>query len=74
MKKPEQVKGVYEAVQKAKVEALEDFFLLEQLSNILDDKGCATGSKVQLRPYYNKEDKSLQKMQIIVKWGGLLVS
>jgi len=73
LKKPEQVKRVYAAVQVAIGERLEDPLILEQLSKILDEKGELSGSKVQLRPYYTKGDSSvLEKMQIIVKWGGLL--
>lgn len=69
MKRPEQVKCVIEAVKKAQLEGIEDPVILEQLLQIIDDKGDVTGTKVQLRPSFNKEDKTLQKVQIIVKWG-----
>ncbi|KAI8911483.1 histidine phosphatase superfamily-domain-containing protein [Gorgonomyces haynaldii] len=73
LKKPEQVKTVYLAVQQAIAENIEDANVLKQLSMILDAKGELAGSKVQLRPYYSKEQTPiLEKMQIIVKWGGLL--
>ena len=72
LKKPEQVKAIFEAVQEAIKQDIEDPQGLQQLSKILDDKGDLAGTKVQLRPYFSKTDNTLEKMQVIVKWGGLL--
>lgn len=82
LKKPEQVEVVILAVKKAIAEGLEDPTSLLELLKILDDKGEVSGTKVQLRPNFMKEinvnssdsniNRKLDKMQIIVKWGGVL--
>jgi len=46
----------------------EDLALLEQLKYILYKKSKLPGTKVQLKPSYNKETGELKKFQLIVKW------
>jgi hypothetical protein len=72
MKKPNQLKFIAEVVENAKLEKIEDEYLLDLLSKILENKADILGTKVQLRPYFSKEDNTLHQMQIIVKWGGIL--
>jgi inositol hexakisphosphate/diphosphoinositol-pentakisphosphate kinase len=72
LKNPDQFKEICNVAIQAMKEGLEDPVALEQLSHILFEKGFVAGTKVQLKPSYNKQSGSLEKMQIIVKWGGLL--
>ncbi|KAJ3211681.1 hypothetical protein HDU67_004360, partial [Dinochytrium kinnereticum] len=49
---------------------LEESAPLQSLRAILDLKADLPGTKIQVKPSFNKIDKSLQKVQLIVKWGG----
>ncbi|KAI9193097.1 histidine phosphatase superfamily-domain-containing protein [Polychytrium aggregatum] len=71
LKKPEQLKIVGEACQMALKEGLDDQTSLEQLNMILSAKGELAGTKVQVKPSFSKkEPRTLEKVQLIVKWGG----
>ncbi|KAJ3113631.1 hypothetical protein HDU96_003125 [Phlyctochytrium bullatum] len=48
----------------------EDSNALNSLRAILDLKSDLPGTKIQVKPSYNKIDKTLEKIQLIVKWGG----
>lgn len=43
---------------------------LRALKETLDKKHSLPGTKVQLKPKYDKKTKQLIKLQVIVKWGG----
>ncbi|PLW44537.1 hypothetical protein PCANC_08115 [Puccinia coronata f. sp. avenae] len=43
---------------------------LERLKSILSSKMGKQGLKAQLKPSFKKEDDSLEKITIVVKWGG----
>jgi hypothetical protein len=62
---------VLDAVKMALEQSDMDRESLEQVSAILEAKGEMSGTKVQLRPIYSKKPKKLQKVQIIIKWGGV---
>ncbi|KAL2913047.1 inositol hexakisphosphate and diphosphoinositol-pentakisphosphate kinase [Polyrhizophydium stewartii] len=70
-KKTEQLKRVAEVVREAIKEGKEDPASLKQLEIILDAKAAVTGTKVQIKPGFSKEDGSLTKIQMVVKWGGV---
>jgi hypothetical protein len=61
-------------VAKAANEALdtrsEDAEKLHLLLNLLEQKQGKTDTKVQVKPSWNKSDGGLDKLQVIVKWGG----
>eukprot|EP00158_Paraphelidium_tribonemae_P007642 Partr_v1_DN28311_c1_g1_i3_m78580 putative Diphosphoinositol pentakisphosphate kinase len=61
-------------VRKAAVEALdfdlEDRAKMKHLAILLDRKSTELGTKVQIKPYFSKVDGMLEKLQIVVKWGG----
>ncbi|CAG8677707.1 21844_t:CDS:10 [Dentiscutata erythropus] len=48
----------------------DDLTKLEQLKLILQLKSDLPGTKVQIKPSYNKDNHSIEKVQLIVKWGG----
>jgi len=68
LRKPEQLKEVIKAADLAYEQKCEDLSLLEQLKYILYRKAKLPGTKVQLKPSYNKETGELKKFQLIVKW------
>ncbi|KAJ3070146.1 hypothetical protein HK102_006746, partial [Quaeritorhiza haematococci] len=71
LKKPHQLQRVVEAVKKAVADKCEDSAALDQLTMILDAKSQMAGTKVQIKPSFNKADKTtLEKVQLVVKWGG----
>jgi inositol hexakisphosphate/diphosphoinositol-pentakisphosphate kinase len=68
IKKQENLQKVLIACQEAA--GLEDPTFLEQLQMILEAKSAFPGTKVQIKPSFNKTDNTLEKVQCIVKWGG----
>lgn len=50
----------------------EEILSLQNISQILSEKGYNLGTKVQLRPCFDKETRELKKIQVILKWGGTL--
>ncbi|KAI9340876.1 histidine phosphatase superfamily-domain-containing protein [Obelidium mucronatum] len=71
LKSEEQLKIVSTACDLAIAEKSEDPSALTSLRTILNFKSSLPGTKVQVKPSYNKVDKTLlEKAQLIVKWGG----
>ncbi|KAJ3034578.1 hypothetical protein HDV00_004941 [Rhizophlyctis rosea] len=66
----DQLALVSTACRTALSEKIEDQTSLEQLRMILDAKSSLLGTKAQTKPIFNKKDKTLEKVQVIVKWGG----
>ncbi|KAJ3289193.1 hypothetical protein HDU79_004252 [Rhizoclosmatium sp. JEL0117] len=71
LKTEEQLKIVSVACDLAIAEKSEEATALTSLRTILDFKASLPGTKVQVKPSFNKVNKSvLEKAQLIVKWGG----
>ncbi|KAI8996007.1 histidine phosphatase superfamily-domain-containing protein [Gaertneriomyces semiglobifer] len=70
LKKPEKLNLLFDAWKNSSEEKTEDATLLSQLKEVLDAKGQLSGTKAQVKPIYDKVDKTLKKVQLIVKWGG----
>ncbi|KAJ3343154.1 hypothetical protein HDU93_009704 [Gonapodya sp. JEL0774] len=70
LKKPEELKEVIEAARVALKDGLEDAALLEQLLMVMEKKGEMPGTKIQVKPNFGKKSKVLEKVQLVVKWGG----
>lgn len=66
----EQLKMVVSATEKAKLEKCEDLDKLNQLHNTLLKKIGFPGTKVQIKPNYSVDTGKLEKLQLILKWGG----
>lgn len=43
---------------------------LELLQDVLERKVKYPGTKAQIKPIFSKEDGLLEKLQVVVKWGG----
>ncbi|KAJ3172012.1 hypothetical protein HDU88_006824 [Geranomyces variabilis] len=70
-KKQEQLDLVTAAARTAQAEQLEDAAALTQLLEIMDAKSHLSGTKAQIKPQFSKkQDRVLEKVQLIVKWGG----
>jgi hypothetical protein len=68
--KNDNLKHVANACYLALQEQVEDQASLNSLKTILDLKTGLPGTKIQVKPSFNKQDKSiLEKVQLIVKWG-----
>jgi inositol-hexakisphosphate/diphosphoinositol-pentakisphosphate 1-kinase len=61
---------VFHSLEAAFAENIEDATSLNSLKSILELKVDMPGTKIQVKPQYNKVDKSLERAQLIVKWGG----
>ncbi|KAI8580128.1 hypothetical protein K450DRAFT_238306 [Umbelopsis ramanniana AG] len=70
LRQEHQLKLVAQATAKAIEIGSESRENLLPLKEILDNKSSLPGTKVQLKPSINKEDGKVQKLQLIVKWGG----
>ncbi|KXS17559.1 hypothetical protein M427DRAFT_492247 [Gonapodya prolifera JEL478] len=70
LKKQEELSDVVKAADEALKDGLEDKAHMEQLCMVMDKKGGMAGTKVQVKPVFNKKDRSLEKVQLVVKWGG----
>ncbi|KAJ3269615.1 hypothetical protein HDV01_001176 [Terramyces sp. JEL0728] len=62
---------VIDTVKSCIENSIGDVDALKQIDNILEHKGKLSGTKVQLRPIFDKGTKNFKKMQLIIKWGGL---
>ncbi|KND03257.1 inositol polyphosphate kinase VIP1 [Spizellomyces punctatus DAOM BR117] len=69
-KKPEQLQRVSDACRQALEEGLEDKSILEQLREVMTAKAHLSGTKAQIKPLFNKASRMVDKVQLIVKWGG----
>ncbi|KAI8824538.1 histidine phosphatase superfamily-domain-containing protein [Fimicolochytrium jonesii] len=69
-KKLEQLNKVAEACRIALETKSEDEATLQQLREVLAAKSRFSGTKAQIKPQFNKSNKTLEKVQLIVKWGG----
>ncbi|RUS29846.1 hypothetical protein BC938DRAFT_480168 [Jimgerdemannia flammicorona] len=70
MRQEHQLRLVSAATAKAIAMGSEDATKLMQLKEVLDRKSELPGTKVQLKPSFDKPDGQFQKLQLIVKWGG----
>ena len=70
LRQEHQLKLVATATAKAIEIGSESRENLLPLKEILDNKSGLPGTKVQLNPTFGKQDGKLQKLQLIVKWGG----
>lgn len=61
---------ILKVTKKAQDEAIEDPEKLSQLRMALEKKKDFPGTKVQLKPVLNKEINEVEKVQVIIKWGG----
>ncbi|KAI8636457.1 histidine phosphatase superfamily-domain-containing protein [Parasitella parasitica] len=65
-----QLQLVTDAIDRCLVEKLEDKNKLLALKEILERKSELPGTKVQVKPIFDKESNLLKKLQVNVKWGG----
>ncbi|CAG8588680.1 9035_t:CDS:2 [Diversispora eburnea] len=70
LRKEYELKRVSDAANKAIQLQCEDLTKLEQLKLVLQMKGELPGTKVQIKPTYDKSTGAFTKLQLIVKWGG----
>lgn len=70
LKKPEEFEKIIEVAKKAKQTGDDNEEVLDQFLLILEKKISEPGTKVQVKPTFNKEDGLLEKIQVVVKWGG----
>ncbi|KAJ3103187.1 hypothetical protein HDU97_010320 [Phlyctochytrium planicorne] len=68
--KSDQIQAVSIACNDAIKLAVDDSVPLQSLRAILDLKAELPGTKIQVKPSYSKVDRTLEKVQLIVKWGG----
>lgn len=61
---------VLKTIKVALAEKLEDEKKLTQLATALEKKVDFPGTKIQLKPSMNKETDEIEKVQLILKWGG----
>ncbi|CAN6625149.1 inositol hexakisphosphate and diphosphoinositol-pentakisphosphate kinase [Trichomonascus vanleenenianus] len=61
---------VLQAVVEAQRTHIEDEAKLAQLKAALEKKMDLPGTKVQIKPTLNKETDEVEKVQLIIKWGG----
>ncbi|CAG8657179.1 10467_t:CDS:2, partial [Racocetra fulgida] len=69
MLRQEELKKVSDAAIAATKLQCDDINKLEQLKLILQMKRDLPGTKVQIKPSYNKDNQLIEKLQLIVKWG-----
>ncbi|KAI9487698.1 MAG: histidine phosphatase superfamily-domain-containing protein [Benjaminiella poitrasii] len=67
-----QLKSVMKALDECLLETSseEDEMKLRSVKEVLEKKHDLLGTKVQLKPKFDKKTKELVKLQVIVKWGG----
>ncbi|KAI7862052.1 histidine phosphatase superfamily-domain-containing protein [Spinellus fusiger] len=65
-----QLELVSHAIEECLEKDLEDPVKLRSLKEILEKKRLLPGTKVQLKPQFDKTTGSLKKLQVNVKWGG----
>lgn len=65
-----QLQLVTNAINKCLEQNLEDKNKLMALKEILERKSELPGTKVQVKPIFDKESNLLRKLQVNVKWGG----
>lgn len=61
---------VLQTIKVAIEKNLEDEKKLKQLEGALEKKMTFPGTKIQLKPALNKETDEIEKVQLILKWGG----
>lgn len=61
---------VLQTIKVAIERKLEDEKKLKQLETALEKKMTFPGTKIQLKPSLNKETDEIEKVQLILKWGG----
>lgn len=61
---------VLQTIKVAIERKLEDEKKLKQLEGALEKKMTFPGTKIQLKPALNKETDEIEKVQLILKWGG----
>lgn len=70
LRKANELLRVIDAAKQAKSSGKEDSDKMDQLISILENKYQLPGTKVQIKPFFSKDDGMVERIQVIVKWGG----
>jgi inositol hexakisphosphate/diphosphoinositol-pentakisphosphate kinase len=66
----EQLQRVLATCDTCLAQRLEKEKSIRQLQMILEKKMSFPGTKCQIKPSFRKSDRTFEKLQLIVKWGG----
>ena len=69
-KKSEDLLLILKATEQALLKPEDERESIELLKDVLERKIKYPGTKVQIKPIFSKADGLLERLQIVVKWGG----